>query len=206
MSIIDHLASAQGRRDDQPNADLARELASRSDRDGIRELVDHLNDRDRAIQSDCIKTLYEVGAINPVLIAEHAETFVRLLKHKNNRLVWGAMSALATIATVQGEQLVRHLDTIETAIRSGSVITVDRGIRTLATLARQETDCRERILAFLFDHLKTCRPKDVPQHAETVSAAVKPETRQAFIDLLQQRLGLMNASRKKRIETIISTL
>jgi hypothetical protein len=50
MSIIDRLASVQGRGDEHPNVDLARELASRRDRDGILELVDHLDDRDRAIE------------------------------------------------------------------------------------------------------------------------------------------------------------
>jgi hypothetical protein len=87
MSVISRLASALGRRDDVPNQELARELAETKVVEDIRELVVNLQNRDRKIQSDCIKVLYEIGYIASELIAEYAEDFLALLRNRNNRLV-----------------------------------------------------------------------------------------------------------------------
>ncbi len=50
-----------GYRIDVPNQELVRELAARPQPDAVRELVANLRHPRRAIQSDCIKTLYEIG-------------------------------------------------------------------------------------------------------------------------------------------------
>jgi len=42
MSILNRLACAQGRRDEAPNQELARDPAERGDQEGIRELVANL--------------------------------------------------------------------------------------------------------------------------------------------------------------------
>jgi len=44
MSVLHRLASSQGRRDDVPNQELARELAAARDHNAIRELVAYLHD------------------------------------------------------------------------------------------------------------------------------------------------------------------
>jgi len=69
MSVIDRLASSLGRRDSVPNQELAQELSKTKNADEIRELIENLNNKDRKIQSDCIKVLYEIGYIAPELIA-----------------------------------------------------------------------------------------------------------------------------------------
>ena len=95
MSALNRLASSLGRRDEVPNQELARDLAARKDKAGIREIAENLWNKDKNIQADCIKVLYEVGYLEPKLIADYAEDFVKLLRSKNNRLVWGGMTALA---------------------------------------------------------------------------------------------------------------
>jgi len=49
------------RRDDIPNQELAEEIAATRNEPAVREIVARLEDRDKAIQSDCIKVLYEIG-------------------------------------------------------------------------------------------------------------------------------------------------
>src|SRR6266545_6708403 len=98
MSVLNQLASSLGRRDETPNQELARDLAAKKDRKGIRELAENLWNKDKNIQADCIKVLYEVGAIEPKLIASYADDFVRCLRSRNNRLVWGGMTALTEVA------------------------------------------------------------------------------------------------------------
>src|SRR5262245_32430609 len=98
MSVLQKLASALGRRDETPNQELAKSIAASKDAGAVAELVEHLADKNKDIQSDCIKVLYETGERNPALIAPHIEVFAKLLDSKNNRLAWGAMTALDAIA------------------------------------------------------------------------------------------------------------
>ncbi|MCD6553191.1 MAG: hypothetical protein J7M16_04180, partial [Anaerolineae bacterium] len=172
MSVINRLATTLGRRDDVPNRELARELAETKAVEDIRELVANLQNRDRKIQSDCIKVLYEVGYIAPELIAEYAEDFLALLRSRNNRLVWGGMSALATIAKLSASTLFEHWEETREAIEKGSVITVDRGIKALSIVAAQRAEYGAVIFPYLLTHLRRCRPKDVARDAEAILVAV----------------------------------
>ena len=137
MTVLNRLASSQNRRDEVPNHELARDLATRKDKIGIREIAENLWNKDKNIQADCIKVLYEIGYIEPALIAGYAEDFVKLLRSKNNRLVWGGMIALAGAAKANPDAVFRHFDAIKKAKESGSVITVDNSIAALAHTAAQ---------------------------------------------------------------------
>src|SRR5438874_1493183 len=105
MSILPRLAHSQNRRDEEPNVALAKELATARDPAGIREVAKNLWNDEAEIQSDCIKVLYEIGALEPELIAGYAGDFIKLLGSPNNRLMWGGMTALAAIATVSADKL-----------------------------------------------------------------------------------------------------
>ena len=111
-SIIDLLASTQGLRGDDSNIALAKEIASTENKEAIKELVDNLKNKDKNIQSDCIKTLYETGYLKPTLIAGYYSEFLELLSSKNNRLVWGGMIALSTIAEIKPDEIFKSLDLI----------------------------------------------------------------------------------------------
>jgi hypothetical protein len=204
MSVLARLASSQGRRDDVPNQELARELAETRDKAAIRELVAHLQDRDRNIQSDCIKTLYEIGYLAPDLISPYAEDFLALLSSRNNRMVWGGMIALATIAALCAPFLFDHRQEIQRAIEKGSVITVDRGIRALATVAVQDDAYRRELIPYLLNHLRVCPPKDLPGRAEGVLVAVDEAHRDAFISVLEGRMPDMRPSQAKRLKKVIA--
>ena len=63
MSVLDRLAHFQNRRDEAPNQALARELTESSDQAGIRKIAQNLWSANVEVQSDCVKVLYEIGAI-----------------------------------------------------------------------------------------------------------------------------------------------
>ena len=98
MSVLEELASGLGERGDQPNVRLVEKLTDLEDTQGIREIGAGLRHSDKKVQSDCIKVLYEIGYRKPELVADFAGDFLALLTSKNNRLVWGAMIGLSTIA------------------------------------------------------------------------------------------------------------
>lgn len=156
MKIIEQLASQQNQRDEQPNIELAKELVKQENVEGIKEVIELLSTKDKKIQQDCIKVTAEIGKLKPEYISEYASFFITLLKSQNNRLVWGAMDTLSGIAHLTPNILMENLQTIFSAIKIGSVITVDKGILTLSKLAAVNPENNERIFPFLLDHLKTC--------------------------------------------------
>ena len=85
------------------------------------------------------------------------------------------MIAIATISRVVPEILYPQIEFIEKTMDKGSVITRDAGIWALSDIAAADTFYGEAILPYLLNHLSTCRPKDVPQHAERVVNAVASE-------------------------------
>jgi len=203
MSVLNRLASSLGRRDEVPNQELARDLAARKDKAGIREIAENLWDKDKNIQADCIKVLYEVGYLEPELIANYAEDFVKLLRSKNNRLVWGGMTALAEVAKSNPDAVFDHLNEIKKAKEAGSVITVDNAISTLAWTASSNDEYNKVIFPYLLKHLSGCRPKEVPQHSEKTLPAVNAANKTDFIKVLEKRIEDLSGSGLARVKKAI---
>lgn len=205
MSALERIAYFKGRRDEVPNQELARNLASRKDRRGIREIAENLWNADKGIQADCIKVLYEVGYLDPGLIAEYADDFIKLLKSRNNRLVWGGMIALGTVADLKADLVFAHLAEVRKAMDEGSVITMDNGVQTLARTASRREKYNKVILPYLLNHLKTCRPKEVAQHAEKTLPAVNASNKAQFVAVLIKRMHDLPNSAQTRVKKVIQT-
>jgi hypothetical protein len=203
MTVLNKLAHAQGRRDEVPNQELAKELAEARDEAGIREIIAGLKSKDRKVNNDCIKVAYEIGYIVPELISAYADEFLALLRSRNNRLVWGGMTALATIAEIKADDLYEERDAIIKAIEKGSVITQDSGIRVLASVAAQKRAYRTELFPYLLVHLETCRPKDVAQRAEKIVMAVDAENKAEFIAVIEKRKQYLKPSQVKRLEKVV---
>jgi hypothetical protein len=203
MPALKRIAHFQNRRDEVPNQELARELASKKDGAGVREIARNLWNKDKGIQADCVKVLYEVGYINPDLVAEYAEDFVKLLKSKNNRLVWGGMIALSTVADRKPEVVLAHLAEIEKAMDEGSVITMDNGVATLARAASKSAKCNKAMFPYLLNHLKNCRAKEVAQHSEKTLPAVNASNKAQFVRVLKTRMGDLSGAGLARVKRVI---
>jgi hypothetical protein len=203
MSLLNRLASSLDRRDEIPNQELARDLAAKKDSKGIHEIVENLWSKDRHIQADCIKVLYEIGSIEPKLIADYTQDFVKLLRSKNNRLVWGGMTALAEVAKANSAAVFKYLDEIKKAKETGSVITVDNAISTLAYTAAATDEYNKAIFPYLLKHLAGCRPKEVPQHAEKTLPAVNSSNKADFIKVLEKRMEDLSGSGLARVKKVI---
>jgi hypothetical protein len=203
MSVLERLAYFQGRRDEVPNRELAQQLVATKNHDGIREIAANLWHKDENVRSDCIKVLYEVGYLDPALIGDYAGDVLKLLQSKSNRLVWGAMITLATVAAIKADDLYEHRAEIQKAMVNGSVITVDAAVKALATVASQKDAYRKELFPHLLLHLQTCRPKDVPQHAESTLVAVDPGHSAAFVAVLEKRLPDLSGSQAARVRKVI---
>ena len=205
MSVLNKIAYYQNQRSDVPNQELARELAASKDRDGVREIAEGLRNKDKNIQSDCLKVLYETGYLDPALVADYAGDFLKLLKSRNNRLVWGGMIALSTVADLKADEIFPHFDEIVDIMKNGSVITMDNGVKALALVASRNPVYNQKIFPYLLDHLSTCRPKEVPQHAEKTLPAVTAGNKSDFICVIEKRLEDMTDSQTARLKKVIKT-
>jgi hypothetical protein len=203
MPVLNRIAYFQNRRDEVPNQGLARELAEAKDRKGIREIAKNLWHENSNVQSDCLKVLYEVGYLNPALIAPYVGDFLKLLKSGNNRLTWGSLIALSTIAKIKADELYERHEEIKSALNEGSVITRDNGIKILAVVASTNEARRKKIFPYLLKHLETCRPKDVPQYAEKIVVAVKAGNKDAFVEMLEKRMADMTPAQAARLRKVI---
>lgn len=203
MSVLSQIASALGRRDEAPNQELARRLAAQRDLDGIREIAANLWNRDAAVQSDCLKVLYEAGYLVPELVAPYTSDFLKLLGSRSNRLVWGAAIALSTVAALRAGEIFQQLPRLLRLLEGGSVITQDNTVKTLAVVASQDPAYAQAIFPHLLAHLSTCRPKDVPQHAESILVAVDGGNSQAFIAVLERRLPDGSPAQQRRLRKVM---
>ncbi|TLX99100.1 MAG: hypothetical protein E6K95_10050 [Thaumarchaeota archaeon] len=206
MTIIEKLASSLNRRDEVPNQQLAMEIADGNDEEAVEELVGNLSNKDREIQSDCVKVLYEVGERKPALIARYAGEFSSLLDSENNRLVWGGMAALDQIALVNPKTIYGMLTKIVESGEKGSVITRDHAVGILIKLASL-SQYRERVIPLLIEQLKRSPTNQLPMYSENLMPIVTESNRAAFVKTLTSRLhDIEKTSKRKRVERVIAKL
>lgn len=205
-NILDRLASSLGKRDEMPNEELAKAIAAAGDTASVQSLVDHLGNKSSAIQSDCIKVLYEIGALKPQLIAPHLEVFLPLLRHKNNRLQWGAMTALHSIAALNPAGVYGHLSHIMAATDSGSVITRDHGVGILIELLRLP-EYAGTAFPLLLEQLQKCPSNQLPMYAEQMLPVLALNQKGEFAEALRARLGdFEKESKRSRVEKVLKKL
>lgn len=206
MSILEKLASSLGRSDEQPNVELAAELAARADKAAIAELAKALASAPKPIRHDAIKTLYEIGALKPDLIAPHAGTFLDQAKGKDNRLVWGALSALDAVAIVAPNVIVANLPAILDAADRGSVIAKDKAVSMLARLSAPPTSSRTAWQR-LIDILRTSADNQTPMYAEMALSSAGGNDSSELMEVVRFRLSrITQPSKKTRLEKVVRKL
>lgn len=204
--IASRLAHARDRRDEEPNVQLAAELAGSKDVDGIARVAEIAITGSRPAQNDAIKVLYEVGARNADLLRPHVRCFLQLMQSRNNRMVWGALTALAQLARVDADPIAANLDAILEAADAGSVIARDQAVQILIAL-KARPDLARDATAHLLARLKSAAVNQLPMYAERIHAVLEVQDYPEFRQVLTMRLAdVMPQSKRRRIETIIRKL
>lgn len=204
--MIERIASNLRRSDEEPNIELAILLCTTKNTEGIKEIVYGLKYKNTQIANDCIKVLYEIGEREPELISEYVYDFIQLLKSKNNRLVWGSMTALSKIAYLKPEEIYNNLDSVIKAYENGSVITVDNAISVFAEICKINDKYEKVVCKLIFKHLETCRPKEVAQHSERAFICVNSNNSKEFMDVLLKRKESLTDTQIKRVNKLIKKI
>lgn len=203
MTILNLLSSAQGIKGNEANILLAREISRSSNKSAIKELVNHLTNKNKNIQSDCIKTLYEIGYLKPELIANHHADFIKLLTNKNNRLVWGGMIAISTITDLKHKEIYASLGLILQTIEKGSVITIDCGIEILSKL-NKHLNYFNTTDPLLIEQLWKCPIKQLPLYIEKSLVSINSNNKEIYQTMIEKRKTECNKdSQKKRLDNLL---
>ena len=202
MSVRGRLAGALGRSDERPNVELAEALAAKPSAAAVAELVQLLSTGTVAEQNDAIKVLYELGERTPEAIAAHVDAFLGLLQSKNNRNVWGAMSAIDTIVAATPKQVAAALKDILAAADKGSVIAKDKAMSTLAKLALAG---EAKAIPALLERLEIAAVNQFPMYAELALPAVGAH-RARFQAILERRLPDLPPAKQARVEKVLRKL
>jgi hypothetical protein len=204
---LDRLATSLNRRDEVPNQELARQIVRDSDAAAVKELIENLHHKDKAIQGDCIKGLYEIGAANPDLIAKYYREFGKLLESRHQRLVWGAMIALDTIAAKEPKAVYGMLSKIlEVADNSGSVIARDHAVGILAKLGSLKP-YKRTCLPLLIEQLNSCPNNQFAMYVEMSAPVIDADNRKRFQQVIERRISKLDKeSQKKRVARVLKKL
>lgn len=204
MSVLGRLASALGRNDERPNIELAEALAASADAAAAAELVAALAGP-IAVASDAIKVLYELGERRPELVAPYAEEFIAPLASKNNRMVWGALAAIATVAALRADAVLAALDAILAAADASTVIAKDKANAMLVNLAK--AGHAAQVLPILLSRLGDAAPNQFPTYAEQIAAVVDAGHKPKLIEILEARLpGVEGRAKRARVEKLLTKL
>jgi hypothetical protein len=204
MSIIPKLATSLNRRDEVPNQELAAEIVASEDKSAVAELVANLANKNKGIRYDCIKTLYEVGYQKPHLIADHLGDFVGLLDSRDNRLQWGAMTALGCIVKEKPAEIFAVLGKIIDAADKGSVITRDHCVRGLISLSALEK-YTDKTFPLVLEQIMKSPVNQLPMYAEIALPVVNTGNKDRFIKALAGRLDdIERESGRKRVEKVMA--
>lgn len=206
MTVISRLATSLGRRDEVPNQELAIEIAANADHNAVVELVESLNHKSKDVRYDCIKVLYEIGDRVPSLITAYADQFVALLDIKDNRMQWGAMTALNTIACEVPEVVFAAIPKLAAVADKGSVITRDNFVAILVKLSGIPTYA-DQTLPLLNEQMLNCPSNQLPMYAENTLPVISGAQKAAFVKTLTSRLGdFEKESKRKRVEKVLKRL
>lgn len=206
MSILSRLATSLNRRDEVPNVELAKKISSSNDKAGVKELIENLSNKSKDIQNDCIKVLYETGELKPSLISPYANVFFDLLDHKNNRLQWGAMTAISAITLGNPKFVFSSLSKIIDAANKGSVITKDYAVKILIKLCSLK-QYEEGAFILLNEQLLTSPTNQLPMYAENAVPVINSNNKKRFVKTLTSRLDeIEKETKKKRVEKVIKRL
>lgn len=202
MEYINQIAYHKGIRNEEPNKLLAQLIVETENKDAIREISTYLKDTNKSIASDCIAVLYHVGYEKPELISDLYNEFKSLLTSKNNRMVWGAMIAISTIAKVEPNTVYKDKDLILSYISKGTVITQVWAVYALVNLCNVE-EYRSELLMPLLEILDQTRDIDFAKRSETIKPIVNLKYESKFKTILEKHISSLSKSAQNKVHKLL---
>jgi len=207
MSIITQLSSQVGDRSEASNLKVV--AACQANPTLLAEIAAGLSSKDAALMGDCAEVLTKVAETNPAWVSPYAPPLAALLTHKNTRVRWEAMHALALVATLAAPVIASNLPQLREIIHNDkSVIVRDYAVDTVANYATVNTQAAELAYPILVEALTTWASKQAGRALTGLInvAKITPQfnntlTQYAQLGLADRR-GVVRQAAKKLLKTI----
>ncbi len=152
MSILNHLSSQTGDRSEYSNRKAAIQCLDNPDL--LEQIASGLKETDTALQGDCAEVLTKVAEDHPQLILPYGVELARLIQHKNTRVRWEAMHALALISRLSPALIASLLPRLAEVLHSdASVIVRDHATDAVAVYASTSANAAQAAFPILKDML-----------------------------------------------------
>jgi hypothetical protein len=90
--------------------------------------------------------------------------------------------------------------------KTGSVITRDNAISVFAELSRADEEYEKVVFPVLLEHLRSCKPSQIGQHAERAFVCVNDHNAAEFAAVLSARREHLTDAQKKRADALLKKL
>lgn len=138
------------------------------------------------------------------MVAPYYLDFITLLTSKDNRIQWGAMTALDTILLIKHKAIFRVLSQLIAIAEQGSVITMDKCI---AILIKYLSLGYKDVFHLLHELLLKCPTNQLPMYAEQALNFIPQKCKAELSKTLNNRLyDIEKESKKIRIRKIMKKL
>ncbi|MHB8134852.1 MAG: HEAT repeat domain-containing protein [Anaerolineaceae bacterium] len=132
--VLGNLPSQMGQRSEQSNRKVAAFIQENPE--FLNEIKDGLTQKNADLLGDCAEVCTMIAEQNPELIAPLAENLLPLLRHKNTRVRWESMHALALVTSLVPGLVQESIPMLESLFRSDkSTIVRDYAIIAAGNLA-----------------------------------------------------------------------
>jgi hypothetical protein len=147
-SIINQLSSRLKVNSNEPNKNVAAECIKNPAL--LEDIAAHLGHKDKKLAGDCAEVMTEVALANPGHVAKYSEQILPLLKHKETRVRWEAMHALALCATTRPDFIGTIIPDLREIInKDKSVIVRDYATDAVAGYASTSAEAAAAAFPFL---------------------------------------------------------
>ena len=207
MSLVEQLSSQAGDRTEQSNVRVAEQCLIEPR--FIAEIAEGLTQKDAALVGECTEVLTMIAAEAPNLVTPHAQVLVALLRHKNTRVRWEAMHALALTATLIPGVLVPLLPRLEEIILNDtSVIVRDYAVDAAGNVALTDVSAARAAYPILLHALSAWEGKHAAHALNGLRhvAAVEPGLREEIASIGIQYQGHERPVIRKAAKALLGDL
>ncbi|HEY0839501.1 MAG TPA: hypothetical protein VGD74_04895 [Vulgatibacter sp.] len=162
MKVLDRLASAQGRRTQEPNEEVAGLCLEAPEL--LEQIASGLTGADARLAGDCAEVMTKVAEKDPRAVTPYAGTLVSALGHRNGRVRWESAHALALVADAAAETVEAALPTLEGLVRNHEgVIVRDYAIDAIGRWGTTSPSRATRAWGILRDALHSWGGRHAPR-------------------------------------------
>ncbi len=209
MSLLYQLSSMKNERSEQGNRTVASLIYENPE--FIREIIQALQSKNIALLGDCLEVCTMVAENDPQLIAPYMDQIIQFNNHKNKRVRWEAIHAIALISPYNPDEIIKHWENLTAKfLHEKSVIVRDYIVVCAGNLAGTKLSNALLVYPFLIDALNahnthhaklaleglvngldyyTAQREEIEEVADLLSLHPKPSIKKAAKQLLKRLSG-----------------